>query len=198
MFKPKHVERYKLNIVNAHVTDCTFCLSYVTSLLSPKPLNKLHCECHKFHTRTGHEEPEGELYPSFNLGARCGRMVNATPRQFYPRKRAGTPCIGGWVVPKAGLDGFGKPLPRRDSIPGPSSSTTLVPDTVGIVYRLVTSGFKQNAYNFLSAQQAYSLKDAEFLLSLCNDRKHSTTQRFSPPLRGSARGMAFLRQKAVW
>jgi hypothetical protein len=30
-------------------------------------------------------------------------------------------CIGGWVGPRAGLDGCGKSRPHRDSIPGPSS-----------------------------------------------------------------------------
>jgi len=40
-------------------------------------------------------------------------MVNATPLPLYPRKRPGTHCIGGWVGPRAGLDGCGKsrPLP---------------------------------------------------------------------------------------
>jgi hypothetical protein len=32
-----------------------------------------------------------------------------------------THCIGGWVGPRAGLDGCGKSRPHRDSIPGPSS-----------------------------------------------------------------------------
>jgi hypothetical protein len=31
------------------------------------------------------------------------------------------PSIGGWVGPRAGLDGFGKSRHNRDSIPGPSS-----------------------------------------------------------------------------
>ena len=47
-------------------------------------------------------------------------MVNATPRPLYPRERPGTHCIGGWVDPRAGLDGCGKTRPHRDSIPGPS------------------------------------------------------------------------------
>jgi hypothetical protein len=47
-------------------------------------------------------------------------MVNATPRPFYPRERHGTNCIGGWVGPRAGLDGCGKSRLHRDSIPGPS------------------------------------------------------------------------------
>jgi len=32
------------------------------------------------------------MYSFFNLGARCGRVVNATPRPFYPRERLGTYC----------------------------------------------------------------------------------------------------------
>ena len=37
-----------------------------------------------------------------------GWEINATPRPLYPRGRPGTHCIGGWVGPKAGLDGCGK------------------------------------------------------------------------------------------
>jgi hypothetical protein len=62
----------------------------------------------KFHPRTGHEGSEEEyiyIYSFFNLGARSGRVVNATPRPFYPRKKPGTHCIGGWVGPRAGLEG---------------------------------------------------------------------------------------------
>jgi len=51
-----------------------------------------------------------------------GWVVNATPRPLYPRERPGTHCIEGWVGPKAGLDGWGKSRPYRDSVPGPSSS----------------------------------------------------------------------------
>jgi hypothetical protein len=38
-----------------------------------------------------------------------------------PRDRPGTHCIGGWVGPRAGLDGRGSLAPHQDSIPGPSS-----------------------------------------------------------------------------
>ena len=44
-------------------------------------------------------------------------VANATPRLLYPRRKT----RAGWVGPRAGLDGFGKPRPHRDSIPGPSS-----------------------------------------------------------------------------
>jgi len=43
-----------------------------------------------------------------------GRVVNATPRPLYSQERAGTPCIGGWMGPGAGLDQCGKSrLPLR-------------------------------------------------------------------------------------
>jgi len=50
-----------------------------------------------------------------------GWVVNATSWPLYPRERPGTHCIGGWVGPRAGLDGCGKTRPHWDSIPGPSS-----------------------------------------------------------------------------
>ena len=43
------------------------------------------------------------------------------PADFYPRKRPGTHCTGGWVGPRAGLDRWGKSRPHRDSITGQSS-----------------------------------------------------------------------------
>jgi len=53
-------------------------------------------------------------------GTREGWGVSFThPAAHYPRERPGTPCIGGWVDPMAGLDGCGKSRPHRDSIPGP-------------------------------------------------------------------------------
>ena len=46
-----------------------------------------------------------------------GWVVNATPRPLYPREIPGTPCIGGWVGPRAGLDGCGKSRPPPGSDP---------------------------------------------------------------------------------
>ena len=54
---------------------------------------------------------EVKLYSSFNLGARLGWVVNATPRPIYSRERPGTHCTGAWVGPSDGLDGYGKSLP---------------------------------------------------------------------------------------
>jgi hypothetical protein len=40
-------------------------------------------------------------------------VVNTAPRPLYPREKAGPHCIGGWVDPRAGLDGCGKSRPHR-------------------------------------------------------------------------------------
>ena len=37
--------------------------------------------------------------------------VKATPWALYPRKRPGTHCMGGWVGPRASLDGCEKSRP---------------------------------------------------------------------------------------
>ena len=40
-------------------------------------------------------------------------VVNAMPRSLYPRERLFTHCIGGWVGPRAGLDGCVKSRPPQ-------------------------------------------------------------------------------------
>jgi hypothetical protein len=80
---------------------------------------------YKVHPRTGHEGPEGEQMYSSYLPSTSALDVGvwSTPRtgRFTHRERVGTHCIGGWVVPKAGLDGCEKSFLHRASIPGPSS-----------------------------------------------------------------------------
>jgi hypothetical protein len=49
-----------------------------------------------------------------------GGQLNAQAA-LPPGKRPATHGIGGWVGPRAGLDGCEKSRPHRDSIPGPSS-----------------------------------------------------------------------------
>jgi hypothetical protein len=49
-------------------------------------------------------------------------VVNATPLPLYPREWPGTHCIGGWVGPRAGLDGCGKSRLHMDSTPGPKKN----------------------------------------------------------------------------
>jgi hypothetical protein len=41
-----------------------------------------------------------------NLSAGCGWVVNAILRPLYLREGHGTHCIGGWVGPRADLDGY--------------------------------------------------------------------------------------------
>ena len=48
------------------------------------------------------------LYSFSNLGARWRWVIDDTIRPLYPRARPGPHCIGGWVGPRAGLDGYGK------------------------------------------------------------------------------------------
>jgi len=70
---------------------------------------------------TLHQATEFQKYSFFNLGARWGWVVNATPRPLYHRERPVTHCVGGWVGLSADLDGCGKSRLHQDSIPGPSS-----------------------------------------------------------------------------
>ena len=56
-------------------------------------------------------EEEIEAYSFLNLGARWAWVVNATSRSFYPREQTGTHCMGGWVGPRAGMDGCRKSAP---------------------------------------------------------------------------------------
>jgi hypothetical protein len=39
------------------------------------------------------------------------------PTALPPGKRPDTDCMGDWVKPRAGLEGYGKSRPHRDSIP---------------------------------------------------------------------------------
>jgi len=80
----------------------------------------------KFHSRTGHEGPDGEeTYSStLSLTSALDRGGWSTPRpgRFTPGKDP-VPIVweAGWV-PRAGLDRCRKPRsPHRDSIPGPSN-----------------------------------------------------------------------------
>ena len=86
--------------------------------------NQMHI-MYKVLPTTGHEGLEGEQIYSSTLPSTSaldgGWVVNATPRPLYPRERPGTHCTGGWVGPRACLDGCGKSRPHWDSIPGPSS-----------------------------------------------------------------------------
>ena len=67
-----------------------------------------HCKG-KVRPGTGHEGPEGEYKHSSTLSlnsAPDGDGWSKPPRPLYPRERLDTHCKGGWVGPRAGLDGF--------------------------------------------------------------------------------------------
>jgi hypothetical protein len=51
------------------------------------------------------------------VGGQCYAAAAALP----PGKRHGIHCIGGWMGPRAGLDGCGKCHSHQDLLPGPSS-----------------------------------------------------------------------------
>jgi hypothetical protein len=55
----------------------------------------------------------------FNLDARWDGGQHPTSAALPPEKRPVTHYIGGWVGPRAGLDGCGKSRLHQDSIPGP-------------------------------------------------------------------------------
>jgi hypothetical protein len=68
----------------------------------------------KLQPRTGHKGRRRNIQLSsfFNLGAILVWVVNAMPPAVLPPgKRPGTHCIGGWVGPRAGVNGCGKSLP---------------------------------------------------------------------------------------
>ena len=80
----------------------------------------------KVRTITGHEDVEGENRYSFMCSLTSaldeGGWVHHAPADLFSGKRPGTHCIEGWVVLRAGLEGWRKFCPHRDSIPEPSSS----------------------------------------------------------------------------
>ena len=53
------------------------------------------------------------LYSFFNLGCRCGWVVDTMPRPLYPREKPGAHCVGGWVGHRTGLDGCEKFRPTE-------------------------------------------------------------------------------------
>jgi hypothetical protein len=50
--------------------------------------------------------------------------INAGPRPLYHRERPGTHCKWGWVVTRAGQEGYLKYRPHRVSIPEPQLVAT--------------------------------------------------------------------------
>ena len=86
----------------------------------------------KVHPRTGHEGPEGEYRYSSTLSLTSaldgvGGQSHG-PVALSPGKIPGTHCIGGWVGPRASVDGCGKSRPhtgiRSPDLPAVASRYT--------------------------------------------------------------------------
>ena len=65
---------------------------------------------------------------------KMGWGVSTTPRPLYSRERPGTHCTGGWVGPRAGLDG------RGISRPPPGFDPRTVQPVASRLYRLSYAG----------------------------------------------------------
>ena len=63
--------------------------------------------------------PRGGVKLLFNLGDRRRSVFNPTPQHLYPRQNedTGAHCTGGWVGPRAGLDGCRKSRPPLEFDP---------------------------------------------------------------------------------
>jgi len=94
---PRFVQSLDL-LYDLNSISCTWCEHYTR----PIKLNSIS------QATKAQGGAEVYLYSFFNLGARWGWVVNATPRPLYPHERPSTHCIGGWVGPRAGLDRCGK------------------------------------------------------------------------------------------
>ena len=68
---------------------------------------------------------EVQLYSSMTAALEGGEGSASRPGRSLPRERPGTHCTGGWLGPRASVDGR-KISPHRDSIPGhPARSQSL-------------------------------------------------------------------------
>jgi hypothetical protein len=68
-----------------------------------------------------HRGNRGIALPFLDHGTRGVEGPASRSGRSFPLERPGTPCTGGWMDPRAGLDRCGKSRPHRDSIPVPSS-----------------------------------------------------------------------------
>ena len=70
--------------------------------------------------RTAHRGSRGIAVLFLDHGTRRSEG-SASFLAIYPLERPGTPCTGGWMGPRTGMDRCGKSRHHWDSIPGPSS-----------------------------------------------------------------------------
>jgi hypothetical protein len=105
-------------------------------------------------------------------GIRREWVVNSTPQPaLYPRERPGTHCTGGWVDPRAGLDGR-KISPHRDSIPGPSSPWCTNLCLKHLLYNLC---LKHLLYKLVSETLTLRLVSETFTVQTCVWNIYCTT-----------------------
>ena len=83
-------------------------------------LLEIKVKCSRYKPGCGEEWVEVKLYSSMTTALEGMSGQQYAPTVLNPWERPGTHCTGGWVGPRAGLDGR-KISPHRDSIPGPSS-----------------------------------------------------------------------------
>ena len=98
-----------------------YLLTAICGAISRVPVNRYTV---KVYPRRGHEGPEGKYRYSSTLSvtsALDGDGWSTRPGRLIPGKRPGIKSIGGWMDPRAGMDGCGKSRPYLDSMPGPSS-----------------------------------------------------------------------------
>ena len=62
-----------------------------------------------------------KIYSFFNVGDKWGEWPTLRLGHFFPGKRSGIHRTGGWVKPRASLDGCKKSRSHSDSITGPPS-----------------------------------------------------------------------------
>ena len=110
-----------------------------------------------------------------------GWVVNATLRPLYSRERPGTPCIGGWVGPRADLDGCGKSRPHRDL-----DTRTVQP----VASRYTDWAITAPTYNRINEKYLLKAKSSLAVINLCFsckdaiwDMKLSTHLHVVPTLR---------------
>jgi len=87
------------------------------------PLLKVKVKCSRYRPGVAQRVCSGIALLFHDRGTRRGWVVSSTPRpHFTPRERPGTHYTGGWVGPRAGLDGRKISSPPGFD-PGPSSSS---------------------------------------------------------------------------
>ena len=110
---------------------------------------------------------EVQLYSSMTTALEGVNGQQHATTAFYPRERPGTHCTGGWVGPRAGLDGQ-KISPHRDSIPGRSSPYSVAIPTELSGPRLSDSTCTKHKYK---ASESRTVK--LYLFGMCSETARS-------------------------